>query len=493
MRIVRRLLPFVVIAAAALVLLYVPEIGPDRYNDLATYFRVERSRQAFAGYVVAAVSSGAVMYVDGFGVDGGGRTLDAHSPVLLGSPAKTMTACTALILARRGRLDLDKPVSSYIPWFGFAYGKGKDVTTRQLLAESSGIADDSFDDAHETAPDLESAVRSVLAARESSLPGTSFHYINTGYQAVGLVMEKVERDTFAAILRKRLFAPLGMKESTAAPGDLGQALSSGTGSFFGAALARSLTPRPYAAPSGYVASTASDLGTYLAFLAAPDKVPNPPLSPKYVRLLFQPLEPKVDFGYGWFLSSENGRRSAFHDGALDGFSSRFVVWPDQRAAIAIVATQDSLLQSLISLPALTEGARRIMLEGGAPRPFPLLRLYILLAVIATVHLIVLAIQTGGALRWAKDVKGRSEAKGVPTPIRFARFRAILGIPLRVGFVAALPWALSHVFDRDVSWRVAFALEPGVMSWLVAACFFGLLRNTARLAWLRGAPLPPAGR
>lgn len=474
-------------------LLYVPEIGPDRYTDLATYFRMERPRQAFAGYVVAAVSSGAVMYVDGFGVDGGGRTLDAHSPVLLGSPAKTMTACTALILAREGRLDLDKPVSSYIPWFGFAGGKGKDVTTRQLLAESSGVSDESFDDAHETALDLESGVRTMLRARQSFLPGRSFHYINTGYQAVGLVMEKVTHDSFAAVIRKRLFAPLGMTESTASPGELGQALSSGTGSFFGAVLPRPLAPWPYAAPSGYMASTASDLGTYLAFLAAPEGVSEPPLPPRYVRMLFQPLEPKIDFGYGWFLSSENGRPSAFHDGAIDGFSSRFVVWPDQKAAIAVVATQDSLLQSLISLPQLTEGARRIMLEGGTPRLFPLLRLYILLAVIAIVHLMVLAVQTGGALRWAKDVKGRSEAKGVPGPIRFARFRAILGIPLRLAFVAALPWALGHAFDRSVSWRVAFALEPGVMSWFVAASFFGLLRNTARLAWLRGAPLPPSGR
>ncbi|MDA8427293.1 MAG: serine hydrolase [Treponema sp.] len=493
MRIVRRLVPFVVVAAAALVLLYVPEIGPERYTDLATYFRVERSRQAFTGYVVAAVSSGAVMYVDGFGVDGSGRALDAHSPVLLGSPAKTMTACTALILARRGRLDLDKPVSSYLPWFGFADGKGRDVTTRQLLAESSGVSDDSFDDSHESAPDLDSAVRSLLRARQSFPPGRSFHYINTGYQAVGLVMEKVAGESFASLVKQRLFAPLGMKESTAAPAELGQALCSGSGSFFGARLSRPLVSRPYGGPSGYLASTANDLGSYLAFLAAPQNLSNPPLPPRYVRMLFQPIEPKIDFGYGWFLDTEKGHRSAFHDGALDGFSSRLVVWPDQKAAIAVVATQDSLLQSLISLPELTEGARRIMLDGGTPRPFPLLRLYILLAVIATVHLIALAIQTGGALRWAKDVKGRSEAKGVPGPIRFARFRAILGIPLRVFLVAALPWSLGHIFDRSVSWRVAFALEPGVVSWFVAACFFGLLRNTARLAWLRGAPLPPAGR
>jgi len=471
----------------------VPEIGPERYTDLATYFRMERSRQAFSGYVVAAVSSGAVMYVDGFGFDGEGRILDEHSPVLIGSPSKTMTACAALVLAREGRLDLDKPVAAYLPWFGFAEGAGKDVTTRHLLSESSGVSDASFDDIHESAADLEAAVRSLSQARKVAAPGSSFHYINAGYQAVGLVMEKVARDSYANILRKRIFAPLGMTESTANPQELGKALNWGNGSFFGAPLPRPVALRPFGGPSGYVASTASDLGTYLAFLVAPEKQRHPPLPARSVRLLFRPLEPNINFGYGWFLGTENGRLSAFHDGSVDGFSSRFVVWPDQRAAIAVVATQSSLLQSLISLPALTDGARRIMLEGSAPRPFPLMRLYILLAVIAAVHLLVLAIQTGSALSWAKEVKGQSEAKGVPGPIRFARFRAVLGIPMRICLVLVAPAALGYAFARTITWKVAFALEPGVMSWFVSACFFGLLRNTARLAWLRGAPLPPAGR
>ncbi|HTX73939.1 MAG TPA: serine hydrolase domain-containing protein [Rectinemataceae bacterium] len=493
MRILRRLLPVVVIAAAALVLLYLPEIGPERYTDLATYFRVERSRQAYTGYVVAAVASGAVLYVDGFGVDGTGRSLDEHSPVLLGSPSKTLTACAALTLARDGRLDLDKPVTTYLPWFGFAGGAGAAVSLRDLIAESSGVSDSSFDDVHEAAPDLESAVRSLTTAKQTDPAGSAFHYINTGYQAVGLVMEKVARDNFASIMKRRIFTPLGMNESSASPQVQGPELSVGSGSFFGATLPRPLVLRPFGAPSGYMVTTANDLGSYLAFLVAPEKARRAPLSPRTVRMLFQRIEPNINFGYGWFLGSDKGLRSAFHDGSLDGFSSRILLWPDQKAGIAVVATQASLLQSLIALPALTDGARRIMLEGSAPRPFPLMRLYVLLAVVATVHLLMLAIQTGAALGWAKDVKGRSEAKGVPGPIRFARFRALCGIPIRIAAALALPAALSYAFARAVTWKVAFSLEPGLMSWFVSACFFGLLRNAARLAWLRGAPLPPGGK
>jgi hypothetical protein len=156
--------------------------------------------------------------------------------------------------------------------------------------------------------------------------------------------------------------------------------------------------------------------------------------------------------------------------------------------IAVLAAQGSLLQSLLSLPALTEGARRIMLEGSAPRPFPLGRLYILLAVVAVMHILVLAIQTGGAVRWAKEARDKAEAKGSNGPVRLASFRCWAGIAIRVAIFAACPAAIGLVFARVVSWKTLFELEPGLAAWCLSALMFAFLRNTARLVWIRG----PAG-
>ena len=129
-----------------------------------------------------------------------------------------------------------------------------------------------------------------------------------------------------------------------------------------------------------------------------------------------------------------------------------------------------------------------MLKGSAPRPFPLGRLYILLAVVASVHILALALQTGGALHWAKEVRDLCEAKGSGGPARFASVRCWTGIAARAAIVALCPLALGLAFGRALSWGTLFELEPGPATWAVSALMFGFLRNAARLAWIRG----PAG-
>jgi CubicO group peptidase (beta-lactamase class C family) len=481
MKVLKRIAPFAVIAAAALLLLYSPDIAPERYTDLATFFRVEMKRQGFTGFSVAAVADGSVLYVDGFGVDGAGAAIGPDTALYAPAAAKSMAALAAYSLARDGKLSIDRPVRDYLPWFGFASGAGADVTPRQLLSHTSGVEDSAFDDAHPGAQDLESAVRSISRALPSDPPGAKFHYIDTGYQAMGLVMEKATGKSYAAILEERIFGPLGMRSSTAMP------LVSppiGSGSFFALPLRRPPAVTAFAAPSAYISTTASDMAQYMAFLLGPEKFKRGPVAPHAVAGLFDPLVPGAPYGYGFFLGQEGDGRVAYHDGSLDGFSSRIVLWPEKKAGIAVLAAQSSLLQSLFSLPALTEGARSIMKAGSSARPFPLGRLYILLAVVALVHIFALVAQTGGALHWAKEVRGSTEAKGSMGPLRFAIVRSWFGIALRIAFFFFCPYAVGLAFGRSISWGLLLRLEPGLAAWCVAACMFGLLRNAARLAWLQ---------
>jgi CubicO group peptidase (beta-lactamase class C family) len=481
MKVLKRIAPFVVIAAAALLLLYLPDIAPERYTDLATFVRVEMLRQGYSGLSVAAVADGSVLYVDGFGKDGSGAAIGPDTRLYAPAAAKSMAALAAYSLIRDGRLALDLSVRNYLPWFGFAGGKG-DASIRNLISHTSGLSDSAFDDLHPHAPDLASAVRSMVGAVPTSAPGSSFHYLDTDYQALALVMEKVTGKPYSTILDERVFRPLGMRSSSAQgipP------LPSGTASFFALALPRDAPRSAFGAPSGYVVTTASDMGQYMAFLLGPEKFKRGPVSARAVGALFNPLVPKVPYGYGLFLGQGDGGRLAYHDGSLDGFSSRIVLWPEKRMGIALLAAQGSLLQSLISLPALTEGARRIVLEGGAPRPFPLGRLYILLAVVAFVHIFALALQTGGALRWAKEVRDKTDAKGSKGPFFFALLRCWTGIALRAAIAVFCPLAIGFAFGRVVSWSTLFELEPGLAAWCLFACMFGFLRNAARLAWIRG--------
>lgn len=481
MKALKRIAPFVVIAAAALLLLYLPDIAPERYTDLATFFRVEMKRQGYAGFSVAAIADGSVLYVDGFGLDGSGAAIGPGTRLYAPAAAKSLTALAAFSLVRDRRLGLDLSVRDYLPWFDYAGSKG-DPTIRDLISHTSGVADSAFDDAHPDAPDLESAARSLAGAIPASAPGASFHYIDTDYQALALVMEAVAGKDYASILSERVFRPLGMVASSARPSE---PLPRGTASFFAIALPRSAPTSAFGAPSGYVVTTASDMGQYLAFLLGPEKFKRGPVTARAVGTLFDPLVPDAPYGYGFFLGQGEWGKFAYHDGSLDGFSSRLALWPEKRTGVAVLAAEGSLLQSLVSLPSLTEGARRIILDGSAPRSFPLGRLYILLAVVAVVHLFALALHAGGALRWAKEVRDRGEALGSAGPYRFASFRCWLGLAARAAIALSCPAAVGLAFGRAVSWPILFELEPGLAAWCLSACMFGFLRNAARLAWLRG--------
>ena len=470
-----------VIAAAALLLLYFPDIAPERYTDLATFFRVEMKRQGYSGFSVSAVADGSVLYVDGFGVDGSGSPIGPGTRLFAPAAAKPLAALAAYSLVRDRRLGLDLPVRDFLPWFDLAGDLG-DPTVRNLLSHTTGVGPSAFDDSHPDAPDLESAARSIVGAVPAAAPGRLPRYLDTDYQVLALVMEKATGKDYASLLGDRVFRPLGMTSSSARPLE---PLPRGAASFFAVALPRAAPRSAFGASSGYVVTTATDIGQYLAFLLGPEKFKRGPVTARSVDALFDPLAPDAPFGYGLSLGQDGGGRVAYSDGSLDGFSSRIVLWPEKKTGIAVLAAQGSYLQSLLSLPSLAEGARRIMLEGSAPRPFPLGRLYILLAVVAAVHLFALVLQTGGALRWAKEVRDRAEAKGTSGPARFAALRCWAGIAIRGAIAFALPAAAGMLLGRALSWKILFDLEPGLAAWCVSACIFGFLRNVARLVWIRG--------
>jgi CubicO group peptidase (beta-lactamase class C family) len=461
MKLLRRILPFAVILGAVLLVLYSPDIAPEKYADLASFFKVERARQGFSGYSIAAVSDGAVLYVDGFGADGGGRPIDADTELFATAAEKSFVALAALSLAKERALDLDAPARSYLPRPALVDASGGDASIRQLISRGYGAL------------------------------GSKLGCLDADYRVIALAMESATGRPIAEVVDERVFKVLGMKATTM------EALESppkGDGTFFSSAIPRDARYPDGGAPSGRTATSASDMGAYLAYVLDPGRARRAPVAARAARAIFEPAVEGAPYGYGWFLGGAGGARAAYHDGSVAGFSSRVLVMPEAKAGIAVLAAQGSYLQSLIALPALTDGAMRIMRDGSTTRPFPLHRLYILLFVVAAVHLIALGAQTGGAIGWARDVRGRAEARGTRLPVRFAAARSWAGISVRSAIAVLAPAALSLALDRSVGWGTIFDFEPGAAAWCLSACFFGVLRNVARLAWL-GRPtfIPRAAR
>ncbi len=139
--------------------------------------------------------------------------------VRVGSNTKTWTGTVILQLVQEGRLKLDDPVSKYRP----DVPNGAHITIEQLLAMRSGLFNYTTTlelnqtlDTH-PAKAWTQAELLVLGYKQSPAfapPGSEFNYSNTNTVLLGLIAQQLEGGKpLAEIMRDRLFAPLGMKNT----------------------------------------------------------------------------------------------------------------------------------------------------------------------------------------------------------------------------------------------------------------------------------------
>ena len=143
---------------------------------------------------------------------------DMQSPI--GSVTKTFTAMMVLQEIHAGRLDLDDRLSTWYP----SIPKSDEITLAMLLNMSSGIADYINDDILATAEQLMADPQrryrtDALIAKAAAMPrafeepGSAYSYSNTNTVILGRILEKETGKGYAALLKSRLFQPLGLSRS----------------------------------------------------------------------------------------------------------------------------------------------------------------------------------------------------------------------------------------------------------------------------------------
>lgn len=124
------------------------------------------------------------------------------------------TATAAMILYDEGRLDLDAPVSRYLP--EFSGGQKDKVTIRHLLTHTSGLP--AGRDLRRLAHGPWHARSVVISTPLACKPGACQVYSDLGADVMGFVIEKISGQGLDAFLRERVFTPLGMNDTWFRPG-----------------------------------------------------------------------------------------------------------------------------------------------------------------------------------------------------------------------------------------------------------------------------------
>ena len=324
------------------------------------------------GLAIAVVENGEYEWAGGFGSADLENNVPAteHTLFRLGSISKSLTATAALDLWQQGRLDLDAPVQRYCPAFP---QKAQPITTRQVLGHLAGIrhykSDSQEDPEAGNVKHFSEPIRAGLDFFKDdplvSDPGTSFHYSTQGYTLAGCVIEGASGKKYVDFVRQNILIPAHMDQTQV---DDRFAIIPYRTRFYerlesGALRNADFLDSSYKIPGGGWLSSAEDMAKFETAI----------LTDKLIRratrdLMWTPLKPsngepdRYALGWGWREAKPGEVAAIGHDGGQQGTSTSFLIAPDQRAGVVVLANMqnqrtDALAKEILKIlltPATTK-------------------------------------------------------------------------------------------------------------------------------------------
>lgn len=303
-----------------------------------------RRAEGTPGIAVALVNRDTLLHLSLAGVaDLGTReALTPSTRFLAGSISKVVTAIALLQLQEEGVVALDRPVTTYLPWFRVR-SSYPPITLQHLLSHTAGLPRDRSD--------LPSSPYTAVALRDREVggpPGEWFAYSNIGYQLLSLVIEEVEGRPFAEVVSARVLRPLGMTESAPAVTQEGRrGAATGYQYFFDdrpPLPGLPLVPVPwseYTAGDANLVSTPTDLARLLQALlrqgAGPQgRLLQPASFSRMVRRTVRAPELGANafYGDGLVLDTLAGDPVFWHSGGMPGY--RAMIIGDQDEGLGVV-------------------------------------------------------------------------------------------------------------------------------------------------------------
>ena len=274
-----------------------------------------------------------------------GRPMRPGLHYRVGSVTKSFVATVVLQLVAEGRLSLEDTVDRWLPGI-LSYGG--QVTVRQLLDHTSGVPDYVVGPYVRLYTDPQEQLRAwtpgelvaLVADRPpTSPPGTAWSYSNTGYVLAGMIVEAVTGDELDQQLRRRIFRPLRLRD-TSFPVDgatIPRPFARGYGLPIGQQKGPLLSFTVYNPSLAWAAgAVVSDLGELAKFFRA--LLRGRLLPPHLLAAMTTPVTTGGGFGYGLGLIviETPAGRVLGHDGVIPGYRDVVLSTEDGRRQLGLM-------------------------------------------------------------------------------------------------------------------------------------------------------------
>lgn len=316
---------------------------------------------------VAVVRDGQIALVKAYGR----RSIAPERPATpraryrIGSVSKQITATALLTLVQDGRLSLDDKIGKWMPELTAA----QEISVRQILSQTSGYP------GYFTGEVLPLEGRRPVAPLTVAetwgrkplefTPGSAFGYSNTNYLIAGLLVERISGEPLADYVQRRLFRQLGITDAdVASTAPSAQDAQGYTRFVLGPLRTPTFPGAGWEFGAGGWSMTAKDLAKWdLGVIAQEVMSPSLYAAQQTPAQLMTGPSP---YGLGLFVDTVAGHRRLHHPGDDAGFLAEDRIYPDDRAAMAVLVNADfGDAQDEIA-----DGVERLLLNQPAPPARP---------------------------------------------------------------------------------------------------------------------------
>jgi CubicO group peptidase (beta-lactamase class C family) len=320
----------------------------ERSKQADASVEAQRTAQKIPGVGLAVCRDGKVIKASGYGL----ANVELDVPVTpetifqTGSVGKQFTSMAVMMLVEEGKIGLDDKLTKYIPESPAAW---KDVTIRQLLTHTSGIADYGGEEDSMGKGVInfrkdyteEELVQAFAKMPMDFAPGEKWSYSNTGYVLLGVVIHRVSGKFYGDLLQERVFRPLGMKSTRIiSEANIVPHRSSGYELVKGELKNQEwVSPTLNTTADGALYTNVLDLAKWDAALYTTKLVKQQSLD-----TIWRPVKlnsgTTYPYGFGWSLEPQNGHRAVSHNGAWQGFTMSIARYVDERLTVIVMTNLD---------------------------------------------------------------------------------------------------------------------------------------------------------
>lgn len=341
------------------------------------------------GMSVAVVDDKEVLWAQGFGVTdpAQNRPVTADTLFSIQSMSKSFTAIAVLMAAQEGLVDLNAPISTYLPDFHvnsiFEEHPEQKMTLVNLLGQTAGFTHDppvgnNVDIGPST---FEEHIKSISDTWLMSPVGQRYIYSNIGPDLAGYILQIRSGSPFAQYMQEKLLNPIGMTHSTFDMARIQQVEDRAIGHDNHVAKVPLVVPM---IPAGGLYSNAVDMAKYLQFHInlgfvgnGKQLVPESLLDSLYAPP--SPLTREQGVGYGVFVGRKHNTYYIGTGGGGFGFLSDLLWYPELKLGIVTLTNSADhdlqgnlnaqILDDLIADPDTVFHARAANLTGSTLAPW----------------------------------------------------------------------------------------------------------------------------